>query len=54
MFTMAQHSTFDIHPCENPLSEAERNAILAAPGFGQYFTDHMVAVSYTHLTLPTT
>lgn len=46
MFTMAQHSTFDIHPCENPLSEAERNAILAAPGFGQYFTDHMVVIDY--------
>ena len=21
--------------------------------FGKYFTDHMLAVSYTHLTLPT-
>jgi branched-chain amino acid aminotransferase len=30
-----------------PLSEAERAAILADPKFGQYFTDHMVAIEYT-------
>lgn len=29
-----------------PRSDAEREAILANPGFGQYFTDHMVTVAW--------
>ena len=29
------------------LPEPERAAILAAPGFGNYFTDHMVTVTWT-------
>ncbi|MFT4126361.1 MAG: branched-chain amino acid aminotransferase [Gordonia sp. (in: high G+C Gram-positive bacteria)] len=32
------------HP--HPVSESQRAAILAAPGFGKYFTDNMVMVDY--------
>jgi branched-chain amino acid aminotransferase len=38
--------TFRIVPNPNPRSAAEREAILANPGFGQYFTDHMVRIDY--------
>jgi branched-chain amino acid aminotransferase len=31
----------------SPRSDDERAAILAAPGFGQYFTDHMIRIDYT-------
>jgi branched-chain amino acid aminotransferase len=31
----------------NPRSDADREAILAAPGFGRYFTDHMVKIDWT-------
>ncbi|MGX7682014.1 branched-chain amino acid aminotransferase [Jatrophihabitans sp. DSM 45814] len=31
----------------HPRSDADRAAILAAPGFGKYFTDHMVKVDWT-------
>jgi branched-chain amino acid aminotransferase len=34
-------------PTSNPLSDAEREARLADPGFGRYFTDHMVTVRWT-------
>lgn len=39
-------SDFDIRPSASPLPAHERQAILAAPGFGQHFTDHMVTVPY--------
>lgn len=39
-------STFDIRPSATPLPADERQAILAAPGFGQHFTDHMVTLRY--------
>ena len=29
------------------LADAERQAVLAAPGFGDYFTDHMVSIAWT-------
>lgn len=32
---------------QSPLSDAEREAILAAPGFGKYFTDNVVRVTWT-------
>lgn len=38
---------FDVRPHPQPRSEAERAAILAAPGFGQYFTDHMATATWT-------
>jgi len=31
----------------NPRSDADRAAILADPGFGRYFTDHMVKIDWT-------
>ena len=37
----------ELKPTADPLSNAERAAILADPKFGQYFTDHMVAIEYT-------
>ena len=37
---------FDIRPNANPVSAAERAALLADPGFGQVFTDHMVTIRY--------
>ena len=40
-------SEFDIRPTSTPLPAAEREAILAAPGFGRHFTDHMVSLRYT-------
>lgn len=38
---------FEIRPSATPMTAEEREAILAAPGFGQYFTDHMVVVPYS-------
>ena len=37
---------FRINPSMSPRTTAEREQILAAPGFGRYFTDHMVALPY--------
>ncbi|MDT0308255.1 branched-chain amino acid aminotransferase [Streptomyces sp. DSM 44917] len=38
---------FDLKPAAQPLSDAERRAVLANPGFGRYFTDHMVTIRWT-------
>ena len=40
--------SFAVRRNAEPVSAAERTAILADPGFGRYFTDHMVSVLYTH------
>jgi branched-chain amino acid aminotransferase len=37
---------FTVERNPNPLSAAERAEILKAPGFGKYFTDHMVRIDY--------
>jgi branched-chain amino acid aminotransferase len=37
---------FEIHPNPHPVSAAERAALLANPGFGRVFTDHMVTIRY--------
>lgn len=37
---------FEIHPNPHPTAQAEREALLANPGFGRVFTDHMVTVKY--------
>ncbi len=37
---------FDIRPTEQPVSAAERSALLVNPGFGRVFTDHMVTIRY--------
>ncbi len=39
--------SFDLKPSAQPLSESERAAALADPGFGRHFTDHMVTVRWT-------
>ena len=39
--------SFDIHPNPHPVTDAERAAVLASPGFGKFFTDHMAVVRYT-------
>jgi branched-chain amino acid aminotransferase len=39
--------TIELKPSSHPLSDAEREAILAKPGFGRHFTDHMVTIKWT-------
>jgi len=38
---------FDIRPAGQPIATQEREAILAAPGFGQVFTDHMITLRWS-------
>ena len=42
--TTAAHFARVLHPA--PATPEARNAVLAAPGFGKYFTDHMVTIDY--------
>jgi branched-chain amino acid aminotransferase len=37
---------FELRPNPAPVADAERAALLANPGFGRIFTDHMVTVRY--------
>jgi branched-chain amino acid aminotransferase len=37
---------FEIRPNPAPVSAADRAALLANPGFGRFFTDHMVTIRY--------
>jgi branched-chain amino acid aminotransferase len=37
---------FEIRPNPAPVAAAEREALLANPGFGRIFTDHMVTIRY--------
>ncbi|MGD6743122.1 branched-chain amino acid aminotransferase [Streptomyces sp. BH106] len=39
--------TIELKPTATPLSAAQREEILANPGFGRHFTDHMVIVKWT-------
>jgi branched-chain amino acid aminotransferase len=39
--------TIELKPSSHPLPAAERSAILANPGFGRHFTDHMVTIRWT-------
>jgi branched-chain amino acid aminotransferase len=39
--------TIELKPSSHLLPEAERQAILADPGFGRHFTDHMVSIKWT-------
>lgn len=39
--------TIELKPSAHPLSAAEREEILASPGFGRHFTDHMVTIRWT-------
>jgi branched-chain amino acid aminotransferase len=38
--------SFDIRPNPHPVPQAEREQVLAAPGFGQVFTDHMITIRW--------
>src|SRR5580692_9336429 len=38
---------FEVRPSSHPVPAAEREAMLAAPGFGQIFTDHMVTLRWS-------
>jgi branched-chain amino acid aminotransferase len=37
---------FDLHVSEAPLTPGERERALAAPGFGEVFTDHMITIRW--------
>jgi len=37
----------EVHPTSTPTSASRRAEILAAPGFGRFFTDHMVRAKWT-------
>lgn len=43
---MTSH-TFTVEKNTNPVSDARRAEILEAPGFGHFFTDHMVVIDWT-------
>ncbi|WP_308465074.1 branched-chain amino acid aminotransferase [Rathayibacter soli] len=51
MTTTARTATFALAFAQTPSTstraEAERDAILANPGFGQHFTDHMVVIDWS-------
>ncbi len=38
---------FDVRASADPIAAAQRDQILASPGFGQVFTDHMVTLRWT-------
>ena len=37
-------------PSTNPVSDKDRNEKLAAPGFGKYYTDHIVIAEWNEAT----
>ncbi|BBZ70084.1 branched-chain amino acid aminotransferase [Mycobacterium paraseoulense] len=37
---------FTVSRSAHPVTDADRESILAEPGFGKYFTDHMVSIDY--------
>ncbi|MCK2212751.1 branched-chain amino acid aminotransferase [Actinomadura sp. ATCC 31491] len=45
--TIAQKLSFDVQLSDHARTAAEREQVLANPGFGQSFTDHMITVDYT-------
>ncbi len=45
--TESTAATFTIERRADPLPPAEREAILANPGFGKYFTDHLARLTWT-------
>lgn len=45
--TIAQKLSFDVQLSDHARTAAEREQVLANPGFGQTFTDHMVVIDYT-------
>jgi branched-chain amino acid aminotransferase len=45
--TASTELSFDIRPTSHPVPAAQRERLLAAPGFGQVFTDHMVTIRWS-------
>ncbi|MFB4277248.1 MULTISPECIES: branched-chain amino acid aminotransferase [unclassified Nonomuraea] len=45
--TIAQKLSFDVQLSDHARTAAEREQVLANPGFGQTFTDHMISIDYT-------
>src|SRR5690606_37928240 len=45
--TIAQKLSFDVQLSGHARTAAEREQVLANPGFGQFFTDHMISIEYT-------
>ncbi|MEW9551497.1 branched-chain amino acid aminotransferase [Nonomuraea sp. NPDC050783] len=45
--TIAQKLSFDVQLSDHARTAAEREQVLASPGFGQTFTDHMITIDYT-------
>ncbi|MCW2505992.1 MAG: branched chain amino acid aminotransferase [Actinomycetia bacterium] len=46
MSTASPLPTFDLRPTATPVRAGDREALLADPGFGRVFTDHMVTIRY--------
>ena len=44
---MSADPQFTVEPNTHPASDDQRSAILANPGFGQYFSDHMAIATWT-------
>jgi branched-chain amino acid aminotransferase len=44
--SMGDNLDFEIRPNAAPVSAADRDAMMANPGFGRIFTDHMVTIRY--------
>jgi branched-chain amino acid aminotransferase len=45
--TIAQKLSFDVQLSDHARTAAEREQVLANPGFGQTFTDHMISIDFT-------
>jgi branched-chain amino acid aminotransferase len=45
--TSSTDLSFDIRPTSSPVPAADRERLLAAPGFGKVFTDHMVTIRWS-------
>lgn len=45
--TTAQKLSFDVQLSDHARTAAERERVMADPGFGQTFTDHMISIDYT-------
>src|SRR5262245_19896030 len=39
-------NAFEVRPTISPVPAVERSALMANPGFGRVFTDHMVTIRY--------
>jgi branched-chain amino acid aminotransferase len=42
-----QEISFEIHASDAPLADSEREQVMAEPGFGAVFTDHMATIRWT-------